>query len=339
MKIIKHEHRINEFSPEILSFFNDKSMIFDIETTGFSAKTSNLYMIGCCYREGDFFHIIQFLSTGKDDEESLITAFCNLCKQFSSCITFNGLGFDIPYLIQKTETYKLENTFEEKTQLDLLKEIKNYKNILKLENLKQKTVENFLNIHRQDTFSGGELISHYLEYEKTKDSVLEKQLLLHNYEDVLGLMALLPMLSYTYALNGSFSFVDGSISSGKNYYGQLEDTLTLRANLHQGVLKPVSYGKGYFYLSLKENNLFISTPIQDGKIHVPYLNPSDYVYLIQEDIAIPKAMASTIPKNEKKKATVENCYGKFIVNESNIHSRDLFEPYMNTVIQHLLQYK
>ena len=55
----------------------EKSLFFDIETTGFSSNTTKLYMIGCLYtnKETETFHTIQWFLDDYRDESSLILAF------------------------------------------------------------------------------------------------------------------------------------------------------------------------------------------------------------------------------------------------------------------------
>ncbi len=40
----------------------EKILFLDIETTGFAARSSSLYLIGCIYRKGGMFHSIQWFA-------------------------------------------------------------------------------------------------------------------------------------------------------------------------------------------------------------------------------------------------------------------------------------
>ena len=48
---------------------------FDIETTGLSAKTSQLYLIGCLYTDGTQFQLHQWFAENYADEKLLLTTF------------------------------------------------------------------------------------------------------------------------------------------------------------------------------------------------------------------------------------------------------------------------
>ena len=91
-------------------------------------------------------------------------AFFHFLKNFKILIHFNGDGFDIPYLLKRCAACGLDFDFSGVKSVDLYKKIKPFKKILGLENLKQKTIEGFLDIERQDRFSGGQLIEVYHDY-------------------------------------------------------------------------------------------------------------------------------------------------------------------------------
>lgn len=334
MKVIEHELNLNMNCPEALFHLTEDTLLFDIETTGFSAKTSQLYLIGTAVLKEDVLHITQYLAQSREDEAFLLIAFFNLCKQNSSCITYNGLGFDIPYLEEKAKQLKVTETLSALKKIDIYKELKPYKHILKLMDLKQKSVEQFLGIEREDLYTGGELISHYMNYSKTGSPEEENLLLLHNYEDILGMAYLLPVLSYLAAFRGEYAFESASCTTSVDYYGNEENRLVIEAVLHTPVPQPVSYRHADYYLSLRRNKLYLSAAIKDGQIKVPYLNYKDFVYLKNEDMAVLKELAKYVDKNAKTAATLETAYGKFQVTEEALCKETLL-PYIQTVLQFL----
>jgi hypothetical protein len=119
--------------------------------------------------------------------------------------------------------------------LDLFKKITELKSLIPLNNYKQKTIEQFLGISRDDMYDGGQLINVYKDYVKTKDSEAESLLLLHNYEDVKGMPMLLDMMLYHMLCEGLFHAVslntdiseqlDGS--PVKELYITLENEITV----------------------------------------------------------------------------------------------------------------
>ena len=169
------------------SIFKENTMFFDIETTGFSPVKAIVYMIGCARRIKNRIVIDQYFAETPDDEAAVIEAFAGSLSGCSTIISFNGVGFDIPFLKNKYKKYKQEDPFCNVQILDIFKELSPIKPLLCLENYKQKSIEAFLGIDREDKYSGGELINVYYEYLAQKDDEKLSLLLTHNYEDVLGM--------------------------------------------------------------------------------------------------------------------------------------------------------
>ncbi|SFP92786.1 hypothetical protein SAMN02910358_00120 [Lachnospiraceae bacterium XBB1006] len=336
MKVIEHNIDFADVCPNGLPYLKPDTLLFDIETTGFSAKTARLYMIGAAYLEGEELRIKQFLTQSKEDEVFLLITFFNFCKSFSACITYNGSGFDIPFLREKEARYKLTNSFPDMKIIDLYKELKPYKKIFKLVDLKQKTIEQFLGIEREDMYTGGELISHYLRYEKQPSDKEEQLLFLHNYEDILGMAKLLAIQAYLDVFQGQFHFVSATRNQSINYYGAMEERLVLAAKTNTTIPVPISYSYDGYYITLHDDSLMLSTPISNDTIRVPYLDYKNYYYLVKEDIAILKSMATYIDKTDRVNATPKTAYGKYTLTRECLTSATLFEPYIQSVLTLLL---
>jgi uncharacterized protein YprB with RNaseH-like and TPR domain len=194
----------------------DKVAFFDIETTGFAADSTYLYLIGCAYHQSDSFHLIQWFCDDIREEARVITSFFEFIKNYQVLIHYNGSGFDLPYLSRKCELLGIDNCLKELISIDIYKRISPYKKLLKLPNYKQKTLETFLDIHRVDSFRGGDLIQVYQSYlgkqhyERLRKSrnpgavfetpseaeLLLHALLLHNEDDIRGLLYICPILNY-----------------------------------------------------------------------------------------------------------------------------------------------
>lgn len=52
--------------------------------------------------------------------------------------------------------------------------------------MKQKSIEQFLGVHREDKYNGGQLIDVYREYLHTHEKFLFDLLILHNADDLQG---------------------------------------------------------------------------------------------------------------------------------------------------------
>ena len=149
-------------------------LFFDIETTGFSGDYNQVYLIGCVYFTDESARFIQWFADSKSAESEVIDQFFTFASNFKTLVHFNGDTFDIPFIEKRCHALGLSHSFEHLTSIDIYKRIKPFKKHLGLENLKQKTIECFLGIDREDQYSGGQLIDVYKEYLQTKDSFLLK---------------------------------------------------------------------------------------------------------------------------------------------------------------------
>lgn len=123
MKIFHNEEiyiKTDNFSDSI---FKENTMFFDIETTGFSPVKAIVYMIGCARRIKNRIVIDQYFAESVDDEAAVIEAFAGSLSGCSTIISFNGVGFDIPFLKNKYKKYKQEDPFCNVQILDIFKEL------------------------------------------------------------------------------------------------------------------------------------------------------------------------------------------------------------------------
>ena len=171
-------------------------LFFDIETTGLSARSAGLYLIGMLTYTDKKWTLLQFFCEDVADEPSVLQAFFELLRTKKTLISYNGDGFDIPFLRHMVEQYGLPYSFDTVESFDLFKKFRPLKRLLNLPDLKLKSCERFLGIDREDRFTGGELIEVYFEWQKTKVPALLDTLLLHNAEDIANLPNLLPLLRY-----------------------------------------------------------------------------------------------------------------------------------------------
>lgn len=71
----------------------------------------------------------------------------------------------------------------------------------------------------EDKYSGGELIAVYQSYCNEPDDEALTLLKLHNYEDVAGMVEILPILSYAHLKDMQIRITDLSLSSYTDYQG------------------------------------------------------------------------------------------------------------------------
>ncbi len=285
-------------------------LIFDIETTGFSPKNTFCYLIGCIFYKDSKFKLIQWFADSNHDEKEVIESFFIFLQGYTAVLHYNGNGFDIPYLTQKASYYGLPNCFQNLESIDLYRLLSPYKNFFKLENLKQKTMETFLGIEREDQATGGELIKVYTDYIKQPCNESKRLLLLHNKDDICGLFSLLPILSYHALFHGLFTVIGYDVKSYIDMYGQQQFEFLIDLKLQTFLPNRISYGHKDFYFSGNDNTGKLKIKVYSNELKFFYSNYKDYYYLPGEDIAIHKSVSSYVDREFRSKAKASNCYIK-----------------------------
>ena len=304
----------------------ERILFIDIETTGFTARSSCLYLIGCAYYLAGKWHTIQWMSESYEQEADVIKAFFEFAKSYRYLIHFNGNNFDLPFILQKCEQYKLPYSFEDYSGVDLYKRIAPYKYFLKLPNCKQKTLEQFLGIDRKDVFSGGELIGIYHDYVKNPSEFSENALFLHNADDIKGMLEILPMLSYYDLFNQPVRAKKVQANSYRDVNGGTRRELLITLSLERPLPNPVSASANDCYFKGEGTEALLKVPIYEEGLKYFYSNYHDYYYLPTEDVALHKSVAGFVDKAHRVNATAATCYTRKFA--SYLPQWDvLFEPF------------
>lgn len=288
----------------------EEIVFFDIETTGFSPIDTTLYLIGCGYFQNGTYHTIQWFGDSQDSEPEILYKFIDFIKHFKGMVHYNGTGFDIPYLIKKCHQYHIPVDFSGIESFDLYKIIKPLRHMLNLENYKQKTVEAFLDIPREDLYSGKNLIEVYHLYLKNHDPELENLLLLHNHEDILNLADILGVINYSCISDGHYTIQSMELHDSISYSGVMHKEIIIELELPVSVPKLLSFGNEHYYFTTYNNKVKIAIKAHTDELKYFYQNYRDYYYLPEEDRAIHKSVAFYVDKNFRTKAKAANCYGK-----------------------------
>lgn len=290
----------------------DEILFLDIETTGFTARSSYLYMIGCVYYADNAWNTIQWMAENYRDEAPLLNAFFDFSKTYKYLIHFNGNNFDLPYLLQKCNQLSLSYHFDNFTGIDLYKRIAPYKFFIKLPNCKQKTLEQFLGINRKDTFSGGELISIYHDFVETPTEFAKGTLLQHNYDDICGMLSILPMLAYYDLFNGNNKVKKVQANSYRDINGNIRKELIMTLSLNVPIPKAATASANNCYFRGEKEEAILKVPVYEEEMKYFYSNYKDYYYLPDEDIALHKSVSSFVDKEHRIQANASNCYTRKI---------------------------
>lgn len=371
MKIHTYEICVSEEYLILRGLNPSDCLFFDIETTGFRAASSHLYLIGAACRlpgersRGAFlWRITQWFGERPQEETALLRSFADFIKPYGTVVHFNGNRFDLPYLEEKYGQYGLPSPFEEKTSVDLYLEFRPLRKFLNLKHMNQKSLESFLGLGRDDQYDGGRLIPVYREFCKTQDAEKLELLLLHNKEDVAGMLSLPSLYGYLYFLQSeevqispdllseeaSFPSRDPDhsvspprkelrsvvliqaekISSGTGRRDLLF-TFRLEAPVPVPVSKPLEVG--YFTLNNALGKLLL--PLREDTLYYYFSDYKNYYYLPEEDQAVHKSVAAYVDKQFRQQAKAETCYirqeGLFLPQPEEVLSpalrRSLKDPY------------
>lgn len=278
-----------------------EALFFDIETTGLFWKKSHLYLIGVVYHSNGEWIVQQWFLNRPSEETLLLQEFSALCRGRKKVIHYNGNGFDLPYLQHKYAFYQLENPLVSMESLDLYRKIKPYQKLLGLSSIRQKDIEQFLQIRRIDCCSGKELIPIYKDYLTGNDDSLLDLLLQHNLDDVRGLVELLLVLGYSRLTEGAFNITEIRFD---------DQTLTLGLLLSAPIPRELSAEGIHTRLTLDGYNGTLQIYGQTGVMKHFFQDYRNYYYLPSEDQAVHKSIGVYVDPEHREKAKAGNCYQK-----------------------------
>lgn len=334
----------------------EQVLFFDIETTGLSASGSYVYLIGAAFLSGGTVFLHQWFMDDVAQEKELIRTFLEFADRYRLLVHYNGTAFDLPFLQKKCQRHCLPDILSGKQSLDIYKKLMPCKPLLGLKDMKQKSLEQKMGLFRDDPFSGGDLIPVYTEFigryryeqltgKNTRPSdenridfhdtglksmpespakALLSVLLLHNREDLTGLLTIAELLELPRVMDGSFS-----ISFPADKTADACDTLTFHllpqskafcrifsALFQESLCRPVSVipdgcaAAPLVTLSCTPEALILECPVLSGTLRYFFEDYRSYYYLPVEDCAMHKSVAEFVDKNYRQKATRNNCYQK-----------------------------
>ncbi len=286
----------------------EKILFLDIETTGLSPSSSELYMIGLAYYTENGWCIEQWMAERLIEERELLIKLSAFLPSFTHILHFNGNRFDIPYLTERARVQFVELSFENFTGIDIYKRISVFKNLLVLPDCRQKTIEQFLGINRLDKYSGGELIQIYKTYTESPTNSGLELLIQHNYDDMKGMLDIVPILSYSEICNIEPTVTRVEMLKTKNVNHQECYELVMYLTL------PMPLPKKFFahfdgnMITAEGSRATLKVPVYEEELKFFYSNYKEYYYIPTLDAAFHKSVASHIDAEYRTQASASNCY-------------------------------
>lgn len=298
MEIINNCYEINNSSYSLEKYFNSDTIFFDIECTGLSPRKSFIYMIGYATRLGNKINITQLLANDESEEIEILEEFERVLENYEKLLGFNSTRFDESFIVERCRKYKLYTKIKTKYHTDMYLASTKAKCLLNLPNYKQKTIEEFLGLHRDDKYNGGELIPVYQRYSLTRDEEAKQLILLHNFEDVKGMIYIADILCYSDLLTSDIRYINHEFDEDK-----------LRIELEADITLPSSINKirEYGIYIIKENRIYVTLNLFKGSLYTFLPDYKNYYYLESEGIIIPRSLGESMDKSLRRPATRRDC--------------------------------
>jgi len=307
MRLIRTKLNKEEYRKFILPA---DTLLFDIETTGLSADTSYLYLIGAICLEDGVPTLLQWFCDEYSEEKEVLTFFRDFIKNYSCLVHYNGTGFDIPYLNKKFKRHCLSYVIDSEYSLDIYKLLLPFKKHTSFPDFKQKTLEQCAGFTREDTFSGGDLTEVYAAYagkyrlatltgKSEEADALRHVMLLHNHDDLIGLF-------YLYTKTKLSDFLAGNLQPSV-------------IKLEQGLLYTFDFPLLPFPINLMNNDCVFTVteketdlllPFYEGELKFFFKDYKSYYYLKYEDTAVHASVAEWVDKEAKEKCRPATAYQK-----------------------------
>ena len=302
-------------------------LLFDIETTGLGAVNSCIYLIGALEIKRDRLIFSQWFAEGPGDEKQVLESFLNRLPDKACLISFNGRGFDIPFLVKKCRQYNIPCYLPQMPDIDLYRAFGPLKEYFGMGSRKLVAYEKLIGLDREDKFNGGELIEVYKEYVGKKKFApeeaerLKEMLLLHNEEDITDMVPVMNLFTFMDLTGGNSAFIrseivpceelpldklQGKISSEMLIYTEAATDFPLT---HEKLIASLP-GIPPIRVCTSGSTACIHIPVINACLKHYFADYRDYYYLPEEDTAIHKSIASSVSSAHRVQASKTTAYIK-----------------------------
>lgn len=272
-----------------------KQILFlDIETSGLNKQNDTIISIGILYlgthKQPTLKH---WFLENKEEEKSLLESFLLFLCNYDTIYTYNGKGFDYPFLLSRMHYHNLD------TSPFLSLKLIDTKECLKHFARNRMALETMLHFKRQSSTSGKEVIKLYRTYLDCHNTIYSALIIKRQEDELRSLLAFYEL--YDMLLNFSnFKYVECKETS---------DALAMTFQ------SPVPFTHSFdgtafdLHFSYQEGShlLYLTLPL----IHTTlkhYLEPSkDYYYIESQGQLMHKSLAQFIPASLRRRATKEEC--------------------------------
>jgi len=166
------------------------SVFIDLETTGLAGGTGTIpFLIGLGCFENDRFRVVQFFLNDLASEVKMLEELRTLVEQknFTSIVSYNGKGFDLPLLETRFALNRIRFPLSELPHLDFLFSARHLWR-LKYESCRLYNLAlELLGADRSGDIPSEEIPWRYFQYLRNQDFSMIEPILSHNQEDIMSL--------------------------------------------------------------------------------------------------------------------------------------------------------
>jgi hypothetical protein len=164
-----------------------KVLFMDLETCGFAGTP--VFLLGVMQPANGDLLVEQLLARNYEEEPAILARFAELCRDHPVLTTFNGKAFDWPFLRDRAAIWRVELR-EPQAHCDLLHVARRrYRNVLP--DCRLQTLELFVCKRRRvGDIPGQEIPSAYHDFVRTGDPRQMREVLHHNFLDLVTLAEL-----------------------------------------------------------------------------------------------------------------------------------------------------
>ena len=184
-------------SPEEIAI--DRILFLDVECIELGFGVNNIpYLIGLGHFQKGKLHFSQIFSESPLQEESSLAFLDQFWSRFDVIVTFNGKSFDIPLLQSRFALLKKNHHASFARHFDIYRIIRQVYDFDR--NRLIDAEKNLFDYERKEDLPGVYSGQAYFEYMKHGDKTLLNQIISHNREDVLSMVALSLELEHQFTL-------------------------------------------------------------------------------------------------------------------------------------------
>jgi len=183
----KHSYSKNNVLRCVTGISNENFKFIDIETLGLSNVPIILIGIAELSKNGKTVESTQYLLRDKSEEAAILEAFNSHLNEDSVYVTYNGVNFDIPFIKNRFDYYRMNFDYDNLIHFDLMYYARRlWKS--RLPNCKLTTIERHLfDIKRVDDVPGVHIPNFYETYLKKNNIGPLVPIVEHNRMDIVSL--------------------------------------------------------------------------------------------------------------------------------------------------------